>query len=543
MPKPVTIPNTFATATTAIPLTNLDADFTAVASTVNDANSYSNYAADTGAANAYVVTLTGITTTYNAGLRIQFKALNANTTASTVNVNGQGAKNITYQDATAIASGTIAANSIVDVMYDGTQFLLMNDPAGATGGDVVGPASATDNAVVRFDGTTGKLVQNSVVTIADSTGDVTGVGALTMGGNLTLNGGTANGVLYLNGSKVATSGSALTFDGTNLLQVNAVAGKLRLGVNTSDQFLDIYRDNASGASVYNAAQGAGFGFHVWQVANTEQMRLNSTGLGIGTSNLITKFTVQDTERFEVGGGSGFTYNQSVNAARSATVEHRSYGLFLTFGTGAAGSQAERMRLDSSGNLGLGVTPSASNIPTFQSSVAVLVGNSEVDITSNAYYNSGWKYVGTGAATQYQANGGLHKWFTAPSGTAGNAITFTQALTLDASGNLLLGGTSAGASSAASLAIFNGTAPTGSVTNDIILYAEDVSSSSELKVRDEAGNVTTLSPHNFSLIPDGPSEDMAWAYYSEKGGKRINVDMLKLARMVEKLTGEKLVYES
>ena len=543
MPKPVTIPNTFATATTAIPLTNLDADFTAVASTVNDANSYSNYAADTGAANAYVVTLTGITTTYNAGLRIQFKALNANTTASTVNVNGQGAKNITYQDATAIASGTIAANSIVDVMYDGTQFLLMNDPAGATGGDVVGPASATDNAVVRFDGTTGKLVQNSVVTIADSTGDVTGVGALTMGGNLTLNGGTANGVLYLNGSKVATSGSALTFDGTNLLQVNAVAGKLRLGVNTSDQFLDIYRDNASGASVYNAAQGAGFGFHVWQVANTEQMRLNSTGLGIGTSNLITKFTVQDTERFEVGGGSGFTYNQSVNAARSATVEHRSYGLFLTFGTGAAGSQAERMRLDSSGNLGLGVTPSASNIPTFQSSVAVLVGNSEVDITSNAYYNSGWKYVGTGAATQYQANGGLHKWFTAPSGTAGNAITFTQALTLDASGNLLLGGTSAGASSAASLAIFNGTAPTGSVTNGIILYAEDVSSSSELKVRDEAGNVTTLSPHNFSLIPDGPSEDMAWAYYSEKGGKRINVDMLKLARMVEKPTGEKLVYES
>ena len=117
------------------------------------------------------------------------------------------------------------------------------------------------------------------------------------------------------------------------------------------------------------------------------------------------------------------------------------------------------------------------------------------------------------------------------------------MTLDASGNLLLGGTSAGASSAASLAIFNGTAPTGSVTNGIILYAEDVSSSSELKVRDEAGNVTTLSPHNFSLIPEGPSEDMAWAYYSEKGGKRINVDMLKLARMVEKLTGEKLVYES
>ena len=118
---------------------------------------------------------------------------NANTGASTINVNAQGAKNITYQDASALASGAIAVNSIVDVMYDGTQFLLMNDPAGATGGDVTGPASATDNAVVRFDGTTGKLVQNSVVTIADSTGDVAGVGALTASGNLTLSGGTATG--------------------------------------------------------------------------------------------------------------------------------------------------------------------------------------------------------------------------------------------------------------------------------------------------------------------------------------------------------------
>jgi len=127
MPKPVTIPNTFATATTASSLANLDADFAAVASTVNDANSYSNYAADTGSANAYVVTLAGITTTYTAGLRIQFTALNANTTASTVNVNGQGAKNITFQDTTALSAGTIAANSIVDIIYDGTQFLLMNN--------------------------------------------------------------------------------------------------------------------------------------------------------------------------------------------------------------------------------------------------------------------------------------------------------------------------------------------------------------------------------------------------------------------------------
>lgn len=93
----------------------------------------------------------------------------------------------------------------------------------------------------------------------------------------------------------------------------------------------------------------------------------------------------------------------------------------------------------------------------------------------------------------------------------------------------------------SIDIFNGTAPTASVTNGVRLYAEDVSSSSELKTRDEAGNVTVLSPHDFSKIPGGASEPMAWAFYSERDGTYINVDMLRLARLVERLSGEKLVY--
>lgn len=93
-----------------------------------------------------------------------------------------------------------------------------------------------------------------------------------------------------------------------------------------------------------------------------------------------------------------------------------------------------------------------------------------------------------------------------------------------------------------LIIYNtAAAPTTSVTNGIRLYSEDVAASAELKVRDEAGNITTISPHNFSKIPDGPSEEMAWAYYSEKDGKYVNVDMLKLARVLEEVSGVKLVY--
>ena len=56
-------------------------------------------------------------------------------------------------------------------------FTITNTSPSA-GGDVVGPASATDNAVARYDTTTGKLIQNSLVLI-DDTGSVTGVNALT----------------------------------------------------------------------------------------------------------------------------------------------------------------------------------------------------------------------------------------------------------------------------------------------------------------------------------------------------------------------------
>jgi hypothetical protein len=210
-----------------------------------------------------------------------------------------------------------------------------------------------------------------------------------------------------------------------------------------------------------------------------------------------------------------------------------------------------MRLDAPGNLGLGVTPSAwgSNYRAVEVSGAVNVFGNTGDanfagIGANLYHNNtNYLYRYSTFATMYLQDNGTHQWHTAPSGTAGNAITFTQALTLDANRNLLLNGTTAPASGVGTFAIFNGTAPTGSVTNGIVLYAEDVSSSSELKVRDEAGNVTTLSPHNFSMIPEGPSEDMAWAYYSERDGKRINIDMLKAIRLLEKLSGEKLVYES
>jgi hypothetical protein len=108
--------------------------------------------------------------------------------------------------------------------------------------------------------------------------------------------------------------------------------------------------------------------------------------------------------------------------------------------------AEVARFDSAGNFGLGVTPSAwgsySGAMDFKGGGALGAFNSSTALFCNSYYNgTNYIYKASTSAGFYQIAGNQHQWYNAASGTAGNAITFTQAMTLDASGNLLVGTTS------------------------------------------------------------------------------------------------------
>jgi hypothetical protein len=104
---------------------------------------------------------------------------------------------------------------------------------------------------------------------------------------------------------------------------------------------------------------------------------------------------------------------------------------------------EDARFDASGNFGLGVTPAAwSASGVLQVSRASMYSSGGFTAFANNWYsNAGDKYIASDFATQYYQSSGQHVWRTAASGTAGNAITFTQAMTLDASGNLGVGNTS------------------------------------------------------------------------------------------------------
>ena len=270
---------------------------------------------------------------------------------------------------------------------------------------------------------------------------------------------TNNGVLFVNSSGQPTSGSALTFDGTTF-NVDSGATALNSNFNSTNAngvFLRFQNsgtsigDLGSGANLFSGGTAGDFGLTsragnlVFGTSSVERMRLTSTGLGIGTSSPGARLDVVTTgQALKLSTAANQTHIEfrDTTNSKSGFLNYTNDSL-IYFRNGPV----QVFNFDSSGNLGLGVTPSAwATLTAMQVKNGSLYGysTSEVGLTGNAYYNAGWKYIATGAATKYsQGESGLnnHAWFTAPSGTAGNAISFTQAMTLDASGNLGIGTTS------------------------------------------------------------------------------------------------------
>jgi len=365
------------------------------------------------------------------------------------------------------------SKGLVSNAITGTGNVVMSASPTLTG--TIGGASLTLSSLtsgrVTYAGTSG-LLQDSAnltfngTTLTANTLNLTNALGTTYGGT-GLTSFTANGVVYASSSSVLATGSALTYDGTGLV-VGSVSTYKGLGLYTSTASarptINLINLNTANKASYIQDSSAGeliFGQMNYDLGGqVEGMRLTSTGLGIGTSSPAYKLDVSTTSanatQINKAASDGY-FVQYNEASTLVGYIYSSTGSSNPFRIGAGSPKplsletggVSRVLIDSSGNLGLGVTPSA-----WVAYKALQVGStggalsssssSDFEITTNAYYSGGWLSQGAGvASSRYRLLAGAHAWFNAPSGTAGNAITFTQAMTLNASGNLGIGTTSPG----------------------------------------------------------------------------------------------------
>jgi hypothetical protein len=187
------------------------------------------------------------------------------------------------------------------------------------------------------------------------------------------------------------------------------------------------------------------------IANRVMFQTSSAGSNSVISAIPNGAATQSS--FVAAGNSDPTNASIIQMLANGTTDTRLVSTFfgtgtslpMTFHTGGS----EKVRIDTSGNVGIGLTPSAwtDSIGVIQGAVGTYAissngtNNNQFDLLSNAYRSGGtstYLYFASSTATRYQQVSGAHVWYTAISGTTGGTITFLEKMRIDTSGNVGIG---------------------------------------------------------------------------------------------------------
>jgi hypothetical protein len=375
---------------------------------------------------------------------------------------------------TARARASVSAGT--GISYDNVTGVITNSSP-SLGGDVVGPASATDNAIARFDTTTGKLLQNSVVTVGD-TGAVSGVTTLAASTSVT-----TPIVQATNSAGLALRNSA----GTTQISMGGGGGDnvtiaVATNINGANAQIDISPTGTGHVHIKPTGTGS------LEIAPTNAGTMNNMVIGGVTPLAITGTTITATSFV----GSGASLTNVVNSLAAST------GISVSGSTGAVTVTNTAPDQTVVLNAGTGISTSGT-YPNFTiTNTAPSSGGTVTSVTGTApVVSSGGN---TPAISMAAATGSVNGYLTSTDWTTFNgkapAVTYTTnyipygqgTTTPNQNANFTFDGTTQ-------------TAPIQRASNGILVNSKSISASYTIAATDNAvsaGPVTIASGQSVTV---------------------------------------------